>query len=61
MRSISVVVACVGACLCLCAQSVAEPAAQMVPTGESVTPSAVAGTVLLPLNPGLAKYPNHVG
>ena len=60
MRSINVVVACLGACLSLCAQSVAEPAAQMVPTGESVTPSAVAGTVMLPLNPGLAKYPNHV-
>jgi hypothetical protein len=60
MRSISVVVACLGACLGLCAQSVAQPAAQMLPTGESVTPSAVAGTVLLPLNPGLAKYPNYV-
>jgi len=31
----------------------------MVPTGESVTPFAVAGTVLLPLNPGLAQYSDH--
>ncbi|MDB5396170.1 MAG: uncharacterized protein JWM91_3676 [Rhodospirillales bacterium] len=58
MRPISVALACL-ACIGPCLQSAAEPASQVVPTGESVTPFAVAGTVLLPLNPGLAQYPNH--
>ncbi len=59
MRRINITLACLGMWVVPCLQSAAALAAQVVPTGETVTPLAVAGTVLLPLNPGLAKYPDH--
>ena len=59
MRPIRGTLACLGIWSLFCLQSAADPTSQMVPTGESVTPFAVAGTVLLPLNPGLAQYSDH--
>src|SRR5271165_2353434 len=33
---------------------------QLLPTGQFITPKAAAGTVFIPLNPGLSSHPDFV-